>query len=76
MAFVHGSGTATLSLTSSLKSPQGHLIKADDRDSKKDENEYNVQKVLVKMSWTVFFLHVFFKASPEEEKENRQWWIK
>lgn len=44
MAFVQGSGTATLSLTSSLKTPQGHLIKADDRDSKKEENKYNVEK--------------------------------
>lgn len=57
-AFVQGSGTATLSLTSSLKSPQGHLIKADDRDSKKIKRykiNTMIQKVLIEVSWNVMF---------------------
>lgn len=47
-AFVQGSGTATLSLTSSLKSPQGHLIKADDWDSKKRKKKRNKTNTLYK----------------------------
>lgn len=63
MAFVQGSGTATLSLTSSLKTPQGHLIKADDRDSKKRRKYIqctkgagqSVLKCVVSSSRHVFF---------------------
>lgn len=53
-AFVQGSGTATLSLTSSLKSPQGHLIKADDRDSEKRKKKRNKINTLYKKRWSRF----------------------